>query len=109
MGINGTVLSKRKLLLLVNKGIVSGWDDPRLLTLDGLKRRGYTPEAINHFCKSLSVTRNEGATADLSDLEVFIFLSFLSSLSFLTFTFTEALHQGYGQRCQKVDGCFETS
>jgi glutaminyl-tRNA synthetase len=69
MCIEGTVLSKRKLLLLVNNKCVSGWDDPRLLTLDGLKRRGYTPEAINHFCKSLSVTRNEGASTSIRELE----------------------------------------
>ena len=71
--------------MLVNKGIVAGWDDPRLLTLDGLKRRGYSPEAINQFCKSLSVTRNEGATTDLSDLEVFFFFFFFFFVIVLIF------------------------
>ena len=45
-----TLLSKRKLLTLVQKGYVSGWDDPRMPTLSGIRRRGYTPEAIRTFC-----------------------------------------------------------
>ena len=57
MNISNTVLSKRKLSLLVEKGIVNGWDDPRLPTLEGLKRRGYTPSAINKFCDLVNVTR----------------------------------------------------
>ncbi len=52
-----TVLSKRKLLELVNGGQVSGWDDPRMPTLSGLRRRGYTPEAIRAFCDQIGVTR----------------------------------------------------
>jgi len=51
------VMSKRKLNLLVIKGYVNGWDDPRLLTLDGLRRRGYTPDALNSFCTKIGVTR----------------------------------------------------
>jgi len=53
------VMSKRKLNLLVTKGFVNGWDDPRLLTLEGLRRRGYTATAINAFCAGLGVTRND--------------------------------------------------
>eukprot|EP00743_Colponemidia_sp_Colp-15_P001026 GILK01001132.1.p1 GENE.GILK01001132.1~~GILK01001132.1.p1 ORF type:complete len:787 (+),score=153.39 GILK01001132.1:47-2407(+) len=57
LNISNTVLSKRKLHHLVHAGIVNGWDDPRILTLNGLKRRGYTPEAINLFCDEVGVTR----------------------------------------------------
>lgn len=53
------VLSKRKLNTLVTQGHVNGWDDPRLLTLEGLRRRGYTPAALNRFCEQLGVTRND--------------------------------------------------
>jgi len=52
------VLSKRRLLVLVNEKYVDGWDDPRLFTLNGLRRRGYTPDAINAFCKTIGVSRN---------------------------------------------------
>jgi glutaminyl-tRNA synthetase len=52
-----TQLSKRKLLKLVTSGMVRGWDDPRLGTLNGLKRRGLTPEIINRFCREIGVTR----------------------------------------------------
>jgi glutaminyl-tRNA synthetase len=57
LNITNTVLSKRKLHHLVHEKIVSGWDDPRILTLNGLRRRGYTPEAINNFCDQVGVTR----------------------------------------------------
>jgi glutaminyl-tRNA synthetase len=52
-----TVLSKRNILKMVNNKIVRGWDDPRLLTLAGLRRRGYTPESIKSFCHDIGVTR----------------------------------------------------
>jgi glutaminyl-tRNA synthetase len=52
-----TVMSKRKLLQLVEQKIVNGWDDPRLATLAGLRRRGYTPEAIRNFCNRIGVSR----------------------------------------------------
>jgi glutaminyl-tRNA synthetase len=57
-----TVMSKRKLLELVEENVVSGWDDPRLPTLCGLRRRGYTPEAIRAFCKTIGITRYNGLT-----------------------------------------------
>src|SRR5216117_4425249 len=50
-----TLLSKRKLLQLVQERHVSGWDDPRMLTIRGLRRRGYTPEAIRAFCERIGV------------------------------------------------------
>jgi glutaminyl-tRNA synthetase len=53
-----TVLSKRKLIEFVEKGIVGGWDDPRMPTLSGLRRRGYTPEAIRNFCERIGVAKN---------------------------------------------------
>eukprot|EP01027_Heterolobosea_sp_BB2_P003525 GEZU01005333.1.p1 GENE.GEZU01005333.1~~GEZU01005333.1.p1 ORF type:complete len:795 (+),score=372.73 GEZU01005333.1:80-2464(+) len=59
LNLTTNVMSKRKLNKLVTGHIVDGWDDPRILTVDGLKRRGYTPEAINAFCRRIGVTRNE--------------------------------------------------
>ncbi len=52
-----TVMSKRKLLQLVQEGLVGGWDDPRMPTLSGLRRRGYSPEAIREFCKRIGVNK----------------------------------------------------
>lgn len=54
-----TLMSKRKLLELVQKGIVSGWDDPRMPTLCGVRRRGYTPEALKTFCEKIGVTKHD--------------------------------------------------
>jgi glutaminyl-tRNA synthetase len=54
-----TVMSKRKLLELVNKGLVAGWDDPRMPTLAGLRRRGYTPAAIRSFCERIGVAKTD--------------------------------------------------
>ena len=59
LNITRNVLSKRRILKLVMDGTVRGWDDPRLLTLTGLRRRGYSPAAINAFCKDIGVSRNE--------------------------------------------------
>lgn len=63
-----TVLSKRKLLTLVQKGIVSGWDDPRMPTIAGLRRRGYTKEAIRNFCEAIGVAK-ANSTVDIAFLE----------------------------------------
>ena len=54
-----TMLSKRKLLKLVTSGYMRGWDDPRMPTIKGLRRRGYTPQSLNAFCRDVGVTRNE--------------------------------------------------
>lgn len=54
-----TVMSKRKLLQLVNEGFVSGWDDPRMPTISGLRRRGYTPESIREFCERIGIAKRE--------------------------------------------------
>ena len=59
LNLSFTVLSKRKLIELVEKGIVSGWDDPQMPTLAGMRRRGYTPEAIRTFCERIGVARND--------------------------------------------------
>jgi glutaminyl-tRNA synthetase len=56
-----TLLSKRKLLQLVQNGHVRGWDDPRMPTLSGIRRRGYTPEAIRNFCKAIGVSKTNGS------------------------------------------------
>ncbi|MFT3992047.1 MAG: glutamine--tRNA ligase/YqeY domain fusion protein [Luteolibacter sp.] len=63
-----TVMSKRKLLQLVQEGLVNGWDDPRLPTISGIRRRGYPPEAVVHFCKRIGITKFSGTT-DVALLE----------------------------------------
>ncbi|MDY0402350.1 glutamine--tRNA ligase/YqeY domain fusion protein [Sulfurovum sp.] len=68
LSINYTVMSKRLLLELVNKGRVSGWDDPRLPTIAGYRRRGYTPESILNFCDSIGVAK-ANSTVDVAQLE----------------------------------------
>ena len=68
LGINYTVLSKRKLRALVEGGRVSGWDDPRMPTLCGLRRRGYTPKAIRNFCERIGVSKVD-STVDWAFLE----------------------------------------
>ena len=59
LGIDHTVMSKRKLRQLVEEGRVSGWDDPRMPTLCGLRRRGYTPRSIRNFCERVGVTKSD--------------------------------------------------
>ena len=65
-----TILSKRRLLQLVNEGRVRGWDDPRMPTLTAVRRRGYTPEALRNFCASLGVSKTNGVI-ELAMLEHF--------------------------------------
>ena len=71
LNITNTVMSKRKLKALVDEGIVDGWDDPRMPTIAGLRRRGYTPEAIRNFCREIGVAKND-STVDEQMLEYFI-------------------------------------
>ncbi len=68
LNLNYTVMSKRKLLQLVNEGYVKGWDDPRMPTLSGIRRRGYPPTAIRNFCKTIGITKFE-STNDYALLE----------------------------------------
>ena len=68
LNLSRTVLSKRKLLRLVDEGRVSGWDDPRMPTLSGMRRRGYTPEAIRDFCDRIGVAK-VNSTVDMALLE----------------------------------------
>ncbi|QJW47361.1 glutamine--tRNA ligase/YqeY domain fusion protein [bacterium BFN5] len=68
LNLNNTVMSKRKLRLLVEGGHVSGWDDPRMPTISGLRRRGYTPEAIRDFCERIGVAKSN-STVDIAMLE----------------------------------------
>jgi glutaminyl-tRNA synthetase len=68
LNLNYTVMSKRKLLQLVEENHVEGWDDPRMPTISGLRRRGYPPEAIRNFCKTIGVTKFE-STNDMALLE----------------------------------------
>ena len=68
LNVNYTVTSKRKLKSLVDEGIVNGWDDPRMPTISGMRRRGYTPKSVRDFVDSTGVTRNDGVV-DVSQLE----------------------------------------
>jgi len=71
LNLTKTVMSKRKLQELVTGGYVSGWDDPRMPTLAGMRRRGYTPEAIRNFCERIGVAKTE-SVIDMALLEHFI-------------------------------------
>ena len=68
LNLSYTLMSKRKLLKLVEKGYVNGWDDPRMPTIAGLRRRGYTPESIRNFCERIGVGKRE-STVDLALIE----------------------------------------
>lgn len=68
LNINYTVMSKRKLLQLVKEGYVTGWDDPRMPTICGFRRRGYTPESIRNFCEKIGVAKRDNVI-DYSVLE----------------------------------------
>ncbi len=71
LNLNYTVTSKRKLKQLVDEGHVDGWDDPRMPTISGLRRRGYTPASIRHFCESVGVSRAD-SVVDMAMLEASI-------------------------------------
>ncbi len=68
LNLSYTVMSKRRLMELIEKGIVSGWDDPRMPTLSGMRRRGFTPESIRNFCEIIGVSKND-SLIDMSLLE----------------------------------------
>ena len=68
LNLSYTIMSKRKLIELVEKGIVSGWDDPQMPTISGMRRRGYTPEAIRDFCERIGVAKND-SLVDMALLE----------------------------------------
>ena len=68
LNLNYTVVSKRKLKRLVDDGLVDGWDDPRMPTISGLRRRGYTPQSIQNFSESIGVTKRD-AVVDVAKLE----------------------------------------
>ncbi len=71
LNLSFTILSKRKLLKLVDTGLVTGWDDPRMPTLSGMRRLGYTPEAIRNFCDAIGVAK-ANSTVDIALLEHFV-------------------------------------
>ncbi len=68
LNLDYTVMSKRKLMQLVDGGYVKGWDDPRMLTISGLRRRGYTPTAIRNFCRTIGIAKRENRI-DMTVLE----------------------------------------
>ena len=71
LNITNTVMSKRKLKMLVDEGVVDGWDDPRMPTIAGLRRRGYTPASIRNFCREIGVAKGN-SVVDSQMLEHFI-------------------------------------
>ena len=71
LNMTNTVMSKRKLKQLVDEGVVDGWDDPRMPTISGLRRRGYTPEAIRNFCSAIGVAKSN-STVDSQMLDYFL-------------------------------------
>lgn len=71
LNLNYTVTSKRKLKKLVDDGVVSGWNDPRMPTIAGMRRRGFSPRGIRNFCNSLAVSKTDGVV-DVAQLEFFI-------------------------------------
>jgi glutaminyl-tRNA synthetase len=71
LNLNYTVMSKRKLLALVERKLVAGWDDPRMPTIAGIRRRGYTPEAIREFCARIGVAKKENVI-DVALLEAVV-------------------------------------
>ena len=71
LGLTNTVMSKRKLKQLVDEGFVDGWDDPRMPTISGLRRKGYTPEAIREFVKETGISKGSGVV-DSAMLEHFV-------------------------------------
>ncbi|MCZ8514505.1 glutamine--tRNA ligase/YqeY domain fusion protein [Paenibacillus filicis] len=72
LNITNTVMSKRKLKLLVDEKVVDGWDDPRMPTISGLRRKGYTPEAIREFCREIGVVKSNNSVVDEKLLEHFV-------------------------------------
>lgn len=68
LNLTNTIMSKRHLKKLVDEGVVTGWDDPRMPTIAGIRRRGYTPEAIRNFCDKIGVSK-ANSTVDISLLE----------------------------------------
>ena len=71
LGLTNTIMSKRNIKRLVNEGIIESWDDPRLCTIAGMRRRGYTPEALRAFCESVGVAKAENKV-DYDQLEYFV-------------------------------------
>ena len=71
LNLTNTVMSKRKLKQLVDEGVTDGWDDPRMTTIAGLRRRGYTPEAIRNFCNEIGVAKAD-STVDSQMLDYFV-------------------------------------
>ncbi|MGL4344073.1 MAG: glutamine--tRNA ligase/YqeY domain fusion protein [Cellulosilyticaceae bacterium] len=71
LNITNTVMSKRKLKQLVDEAVVDGWDDPRMPTVAGLRRRGYTPEAIRNFCREIGVSKSD-SVVDSQMLDYFV-------------------------------------
>ncbi len=71
LNITNTVMSKRKLKQLVDEGVVDGWDDPRMPTISGMRRRGFTPEAIRNFCREIGVAKSD-SVVDSQMLDFFL-------------------------------------
>ena len=116
LNVDHTMTSKRKLKQLVDEGIVSGWDDPRMPTIAGMRRRGYTPEGLRDFCDRVGVTKSD-SVVDFRSLEFSVRQSLetttargmavLKPLKVTITNFAEAVSEWESQKAESVNACFD--
>ncbi len=117
LNLSYTVMSKRKLLKLVQEGIVDGWDDPRMPTISGLRRRGFTPEAVRNFCERIGVAKRD-SMVDIALLEYSLrddlndraprFMGVLNPLRVVIENYPENQHEELEARNHPTDPGFGT-
>ncbi len=116
LNVDHTMTSKRKLKQLVDEGIVSGWDDPRMPTIAGMRRRGYTPEGLRDFCDRVGVTKSD-SVVDFRSLEFSVRQSLetttargmavLKPLKVTITNFSEAVSEWESQKAESVNARFD--
>lgn len=116
LNVDHTMTSKRKLKQLVDEGIVSGWDDPRMPTIAGMRRRGYTPEGLRDFCDRVGVTKSD-SVVDFRSLEFSVRQSLetttargmavLKPLKVTITNFAEAVSEWESQKAESVNARFD--
>ena len=116
LNVDHTMTSKRKLKQLVDEGIVSGWDDPRMPTIAGMRRRGYTPEGLRDFCDRIGVTKSD-SVVDFRSLEFSVRQSLetttargmavLKPLKVTVTNFAEAVSEWESQKAESVNARFD--